>query len=357
MGLSKYLDLKYRLQKEIADKKWRAHEMIPSEAELCERYAVSADTVRKALLEMSEEGLIYRLPRRGTFVSPEVRRQQLLIVIADPSLRNPFDSWHMEFFAGVMGGVRARHPSILPFLVDEKTFLSSLSDLELVYRDLSGVIFFRRPQTFASSWKQLAEKEIPAVFFGSDTYLKEVGEGNSFLYSEEKITACALDYLYDQGVREFGVFYPLVHPTLKNRFEHFDAWIRAKGLKVSPESICAVPVSGDFDDASYRKRLLEKPLAAFAEKNAGVFCTSDAFAIYLIHEALRSGYGIPKDFRVVGVDNLSVGELDIVPLTSVKMELEADGTRCLDLFVELMTGQIRRIREEGRIRIVGREST
>lgn len=42
---------------------------MPTEAELCDQFEVSRQTVRRAYAELVSEGLIYRVPGRGTFVS------------------------------------------------------------------------------------------------------------------------------------------------------------------------------------------------------------------------------------------------------------------------------------------------
>ncbi len=46
------------------------NQMIPSEQELCRMYNVSRTTVRKALDHMIYEGLLYRVPGKGTLVAP-----------------------------------------------------------------------------------------------------------------------------------------------------------------------------------------------------------------------------------------------------------------------------------------------
>lgn len=56
----------------------KEHDRLPSERELCEKYDVSRSTVRQAIQELEKEGYIYREHGKGTFVSPQKMKQELL---------------------------------------------------------------------------------------------------------------------------------------------------------------------------------------------------------------------------------------------------------------------------------------
>ncbi len=70
-----YKQLMQKLRNDIASGVYPVHSRIPSEQELCEIYGVSRVTVRKALLELTQEGLLKRHQGKGTFVGmPRIRK-------------------------------------------------------------------------------------------------------------------------------------------------------------------------------------------------------------------------------------------------------------------------------------------
>lgn len=62
-----------RLQKIILDKieegLWKPDEMIPTETQIADTYQVSVGTVKKSILNLINEGYLYRVQGKGTFVA------------------------------------------------------------------------------------------------------------------------------------------------------------------------------------------------------------------------------------------------------------------------------------------------
>lgn len=69
-GVPLYYQLKEYLLKDIREN-YQAGEMLPSEGEIERHYGVSRITVRKAIEELSKEGIVVKKQGRGTFVQEE----------------------------------------------------------------------------------------------------------------------------------------------------------------------------------------------------------------------------------------------------------------------------------------------
>ena len=74
-----YYQLKEMIKEKIADGTWQVGQCIASERELKEAYGVSRMTVRQALGELVQEGLLVREKGKGTFVcEPKVKQEDMM---------------------------------------------------------------------------------------------------------------------------------------------------------------------------------------------------------------------------------------------------------------------------------------
>ncbi|WP_114964264.1 GntR family transcriptional regulator [Alkalilacustris brevis] len=64
-----YRQVKQHLVRRVLAGNWKPGELLPSEIKLAEEYGLSQGTVRKAIEEMAQEGLVARQAGRGTFVT------------------------------------------------------------------------------------------------------------------------------------------------------------------------------------------------------------------------------------------------------------------------------------------------
>lgn len=64
-----YRQLAAILKARIERGDWQPHRAIPSEARLVQEYGPARTTVRRAIALLVEEGVVYVVPQRGTYVA------------------------------------------------------------------------------------------------------------------------------------------------------------------------------------------------------------------------------------------------------------------------------------------------
>ncbi len=83
-----YEQMRVKILELIREQGLKPHDPVPSETELARMYGVSSRTSKEALLQLAREGVVYRMPRRGTFLAklPEedgTERERSPLRIAD----------------------------------------------------------------------------------------------------------------------------------------------------------------------------------------------------------------------------------------------------------------------------------
>ncbi len=76
-----YFQLKELIMREIKSGNYKNGSMIPTEKELSEMFQISRTTVRQAIAELVQEGWVYRVKSKGTFVSKPKINQDFIQAI------------------------------------------------------------------------------------------------------------------------------------------------------------------------------------------------------------------------------------------------------------------------------------
>ncbi|WP_125153893.1 GntR family transcriptional regulator [Clostridium rectalis] len=97
MGIDKdspipvYYQLKEKIKKKINNEVWKVGQCIDSERELSDHYQVSRMTVRQALGELVQEGILVREKGKGTFVCEPRVKQRDIMSFSEIAKRNGFE--------------------------------------------------------------------------------------------------------------------------------------------------------------------------------------------------------------------------------------------------------------------------
>ncbi len=170
MAYSKAAAITSRLRAEITGGGFRKGDKLPTEGELSARFGVSRQTVRKALAELGEEGLISSIQGSGSFVefeAPSRRKTMNITIITSyiseyvfPSILRGIEN--VVSGAGFTVNIRATNNSI----ANERKIL-----LDLLENPVDGIAVegtkTTMPNPNVELYGRLAEQGIPILMFNN----------------------------------------------------------------------------------------------------------------------------------------------------------------------------------------------
>lgn len=173
-----YQQLKKALEDQIKSGQLQLGGMIPSEKSLCELYGISQITVRKAIFELVNMGILYRVPGKGTFVASLTSKQATMSPLKTDNIgfvisreHQPIfsNSFYSFVFKGVEEEARAHGYDLFYQILDQKLMADPSSFKLIVEKKVDGLLLVgEMPHSFIF---KLKEENIPMVLV--DHYIKE----------------------------------------------------------------------------------------------------------------------------------------------------------------------------------------
>jgi DNA-binding LacI/PurR family transcriptional regulator len=320
------------LSREITAGRYGPGERFPSEAALVRRFQASRITVGRAVLELQRRGLVERFAGSGTFVRglDGTSRKGLLFGLIIPDLGGT------EIFEPICQGIAnapdaAGHALLWPHANGSGTGREEQA-LQLceqcVAREVSGVFFAPLEMTAHANemnrkvMARLKKAEIPTVLL--DRRPEDLGARDRCdLVSIDNVRAgyLAAGHLLKCGARRIGfVAFLGQASSVTGRIAGYQQALSARGDAAGPvyqvESGVRLSLPADAWDCD------------------GFVCSSDHVAGHLMRAVLAKGLRIPRDARIVGIDDVSYAALLPVPLTTIHQPCREIGETALRMMLE-----------------------
>ena len=159
------------LRQNIAGGNFQPGDRLPSEPELVARYKVSRSTVREAITALAQEGILYRIQGKGTFVAeakPEHRTFAVMLPFLFFNDSAPFGAGtdvSPRLMQAIEGEARRVQANILLYLNHRHPALEKENIENLLERQVDGVLLnFVRGGANRESIERIRESGIPLVF-------------------------------------------------------------------------------------------------------------------------------------------------------------------------------------------------
>jgi len=345
-NLSKTKQLEYELLQDIASRNLKAHDRFLSEREIVETYEINQMTVRQTLGRLVEQGVLYRLNGKGTFVSPPLRNQPLLIVskFNGESLATGRYSI-VQFLLGLHTDIADNNLPFIPITLSAEEFDARIQDLKLIYRRIAGVIFFVQPESYAQHTQQLDKQDISHLYYGPRESLPDE-HCHALVYTQSIITKTALDGLLSAGFTRPGILYA---SNSLHRVQRRDAFLEA-----CRQRHIVVPPTAIFDESD--TDFANKLFTGKRQEADCFFCVDDNLAMRFMNRLYQTGMRCPEDYGLIGVNNYPFCENLLCPLTTVAIPYAQDAGRSLAMLASLQSTGQQEIAESS-VSLIKRRST
>ena len=336
-----YLQLANQLRERILAGDLLPDTRLETEWQLAQDLHISRGTVRQALATLENEGLLYRIPGKGTYVRgflAKVSNTSSLIGFMVPFAHDPLT---MEMLSGAESTLRGRGYRLLFCNCGRDQARQAREVRALLTQGIRGLILFPVDGAVSApilSWLQ--EQSFPVVLI--DRYVPGV-EVDSVVVDNYSGGYQATEHLILLGHRRIGfVATGNLHiSTVAERFAGYrqaledrcisyrPSWLLEKWQEWDPDRILQNRLTPEEQEED--RRLLSEYLRQEDAPDA-LFAVNDLVAIRLLRSLQAEGRRVPQDMALVGFDNLDVAANLAVPLTTIhqpKREIGAQAARLL----------------------------
>ena len=326
-----YQKIRERLERDIAGGRYPAGGKFPSEAALVQRFGASRITVGRAVRELQERGLLDRVAGSGTYVRGAAQRptEGLLFGLVIPNLGET------EIFEPICQGIaaspEARGHGLLWAHADQGVESREEQALELarycLARSVAGVFF--APLEFSPASAEVNARVIKLLHgAGIAVVLLDRRPEDSPArrtcdlvgIDNHRAGFLAAGHLLRLGARRVGFV------RLEGQASTVNA--RVRGYQ---DALADFSVPGHV----FTMRA-NQPMEWHAEARAcdAFVCANDRVAGRWMQTLLEHAVRIPRDVRIVGIDDVNYASLLPVPLTTVHQPCREIGEAALRVMLE-----------------------
>jgi DNA-binding LacI/PurR family transcriptional regulator len=334
-----------QLRQSILSGRWPPGYRLPSETELQRQLKISRSTIRQALRSAEVEGLIERVPGRGTFVAQPHTRHNGRSPIAFVTFDFESEFQRLLLTGAEMAARHAGYPIIFANssgdMQEERRLLERLKQDRVAGILLWSILEYSSP----GYWLERLQNGFPPVTL-MDRTLK--GLQCDFVASDNYAGAyAATRHLLELGHQQIVFLSCRILGLLPiaERLRGYRAALEDAGLAPNEPWL----VGEAHQELLHRAALLAygdpasphvQQIVAYleTERPTAIFTMNDNLALLALKAARLAGLSVPDDVSIVGFDDMDVVSHLEIPLTTVAQDTYQIGKRAAELLIERIEG-------------------
>ncbi|MDG0814594.1 GntR family transcriptional regulator [Cohnella rhizosphaerae] len=335
---------------------WQANDQLPTEQELAEKFNVSRFTVKKAMAELVQEGLIYRIQGKGSFISQMVGDEHRpvvapaadagistmkLIVLLTPHIQSSLSA---SILTGAESYLADHGYQLIVRSTRNEQELERRLLVDSVRTGVRGVLIFPVDgETYNEEILRLTLNKFPVVVI--DRYLRGV-DTNCVCSDNIGGAFDATSHLI--GLGHHNIAFVVVHDrtttSLEERIAGYERALSASRYPFGPrlayfesENGEDAPPSGE-PQADQLERMTVR-IQAFLEQNpavTAVFAATTYSGLATLQAATNLGIKVPEQLSVVFCDDFEHSALSRIPPTCVVQQESQLGIDAAKLLLSII---------------------
>jgi GntR family transcriptional regulator, arabinose operon transcriptional repressor len=330
---------------EIQSGVYKPGERLPSEAVLCERFQASRITVAKAFQTLQRDNLVRRRPGSGTYVEKPTHgpSHKFGVLIPDFGTTDVFE----PICQGIMRSPLAQSHSLTwgSTAAGATNSIQAAEELcrHYIAERVSGVFF--APKTENSEQRDEANHRIASMLESAGIPVVLLDRDFEQYPDRSNFDLVGIDnrragYLLTRHLLRAGAK-RVVFALRRNSSPTMEA--RAAGYREALTTLLpgAEPIifRTDFSALDDVKEMVEK------ERPDGIVCANDLTAARIMGTLVTMGVRIPKDIRMVGVDDVNYAKFLPTPLTTLRQNCAEIGAVAMSTMLERLKFPERPVRD------------
>ena len=276
---------------------------IPAERTLAEEFGFSYMTIRKAINNLVNQGVLYKVPQKGAFVNNAPSKQFFTIgYFLDKTIKSGISSPYYSLIYNAIEKTAAASNHSVIYFSD-----TNPARLKKVLGKVDGVIATCFPHN--EEIIRLMKETLPVVVIDNPSLDKTIP---SVVIDNFTADYNTVKYLKNLGHKRIGFMSGLNDSDVgMNRLNGYKQAIQDCGLELEESLIFKGNYSFESgtEGAEYFMNSDNLP--------DGIICANDSMALGAIQTLQAAGLKIPDDISIIGFDNIEVASQVSPPLTTI----------------------------------------
>ncbi len=339
MSETKYNMVKNWIKSKVFDGTFQPNQKISSESELMKQFNVSRHTVRLALADLVNEGLLYKEQGSGTYVSERSLKKNQTNSVSSKKVAIITTYISDYIFPSIIRGAE----SVLSQEGYQVTLFSTNNNHEsekriletVISQNFDGVIVEPTKSAISNPninyYLNLEALKIPYIMINA--FYDEL-EPISVTLNDMEGGYLQTEHLIRLGHRNILGFFKNDDMQGLKRMKGYLKAYRDYGIPIIPQNI--ITYNTKSKDSALPLEQLEDRLSNSPEKITGIVSYNDELAMRILEVLRQKNLQIPEDISIVGFDDSFLSEVSEVKLTTIKHPKSELGEMAAKLIISLI---------------------